>query len=100
MNEQWEVIIREDGPTFYKNIWIVQKTYDGILVLGAGNETTKYTAGTSDIPPTFKLTPEMLDAFVNALFTNGIRPTKESKTEGKLEATERHLQDLRKLLKL
>ncbi len=55
-------------------------------------------------PPTLILdeyqTRELIQAFVDIAKEEGIEPSSESKAKGKLEATERHLEDLRKLLKL
>lgn len=43
---------------------------------------------------------EILKALLEHINERGIRTENENKIEGKLEATERHLKDLRQLLKL
>jgi hypothetical protein len=50
--------------------------------------------------PAFYLTEEQAQRLIQQLSERGARPPNVSLAEGKLEATERHLQDLRILLKL
>ena len=52
-----------------------------------------------DVPPTLELEPEQLQAFADALNEQGYKP-QQGFVEGKLEATESHLKDMRTLLKL
>jgi hypothetical protein len=58
----------------------------------------------SDEKPTFQLREDifrkMLKGFVDLARDEGVKPTNESRVEGLLEGTERHLGDLRKILKL
>jgi hypothetical protein len=57
-----------------------------------------------DMKPTMILdemaTRELIAAFAELAKDQGLEPDSESKAKGKLEATERHLADLQKLLKL
>lgn len=48
--------------------------------------------------PFLRLPPGILDAIVDAALKEGIKPKESSFTEGKLEATEKHLKDLQKLV--
>ncbi len=50
--------------------------------------------------PAFRITREQAEVFMEQLSGHGVKPPDVSLAEGKLEATERHLQDLRTLLKL
>ena len=56
------------------------------------------------IQPTLKLSNDQMDALARACIDwanrKGIRTDSEEKTQGKLEATKYHLEDLRKMLKL
>lgn len=47
-----------------------------------------------------RLGEEVMKAMVNAFSERGIKPESDSKLQGKLEATEKHLEDMRTLLKL
>jgi len=64
----------------------------------------EYGMAMDDIKPTMILpenqTRELLSAFSELAKSNGFEHDSESKAKGKLEATERHLSDLRQLLKL
>lgn len=62
------------------------------------NETKTFDEGV-DIEPTLVLSTEQLQALANELDNLGYHPQKEY-VEGKLEATEAHLKDMRALLKL
>lgn len=47
--------------------------------------------------PSFKLHPEQAQALMDQLWTCGLRPSEGSGSAGSLAATERHLEDMRKL---
>ena len=100
MTNDWLVDIRNDGPTYFKNVWIYRKRGDGGLdVLGAGEVVTSYKMGDA-IPPSFRLDPGMLQGFMDALVEHGTKPKDAGMTEGELKAQSKHLEDLRQLLKL
>lgn len=83
--------------------------YDVIVYQELGNHKVEYVKpdGTYEVMDTrsavsevtMSLTKGHLQALANALDKMGVSPAKEY-TEGKLEATESHLADMRKLLKL
>ena len=52
----------------------------------------------SNMEPTLRLHPDVAQDLVQAFNDVHIRPDKESITEGKLVATEKHLEDMRKLV--
>lgn len=94
MND-WIINIVDPGYKFTREIYIFRRLPNGKAeVLGQG----EFELGVN-FKPSLELTPEQLQALSNALNENGFKP-QEGFTEGKLEATERHLTDLRKLLKL
>lgn len=62
-----------------------------------GGETIEYFEDGVVKEPSFKLNREQLQAFANALNEMGMNPQKEY-TDGKLEATEKHLEDMRQLV--
>lgn len=47
--------------------------------------------------PSFSLHPEQAQALMDQLWTCGLRPSEGSGSAGSLAATERHLEDMRKL---
>lgn len=102
MENDWVVSIKDDGPTWFKNVWIYKRRGDGrVDVLETGDVVTTHEHNTAiPIKPTFRLEPEMLRAFAEALSQEKIEPRATSKTEGMYEAQSEHLKDLRKLLKL
>lgn len=48
--------------------------------------------------PTLRLDDDMFMALVDAIHNNGYKPREGKYTEGKLEATEKHLDDMRKIV--
>lgn len=95
--DNWKVKIIDEGYRFERSIFIHRKVGDKVEIFrGDTIETIEEGIATR---PSFYMSPEMLQEFANALDKNGISP-KQGFVEGKLEATENHLQDLRKLLKL
>lgn len=95
MNE-WQIRIVDPGYKFTREIYIFRRLFNGKTeLLGVG----EIEDGGIATKPTLELTPEQLQAFSDALNANGFQP-QDGFTEGKLEATERHLLDMRKLLKL
>jgi hypothetical protein len=96
--ENWNVKIIDKGIRIERDIYIYRKLGDKIEIIGAGN-TTNIINQFATIPdePTLSLNPEALQAFANALNDIGINPQKEF-IEGKLEATEKHLEDMRTLV--
>lgn len=95
--ENWNIKIVDLGYKLTKNIYIFRRTFDGKTEL-LGGEIFDHS-GALPPKPTLELTDEQLRAFAEAINKEGINPQKEY-VEGKLEATENHLKDMRKLLKL
>lgn len=103
MDENWKIKVVRGISTLMAEIIVYRHLHDGkIEVLDAKGVSTPYDNGTYAVLPTFRVHEYLLPALVEALKESGTgtRTKDESKTEGKLEATERHLADLRRLLKL
>lgn len=73
---------RQDGTVFIKNDGTAQTVPEG----ATRKEDELYFAEMSD---------DQLQAFAEALASKGIKTNKDSVAEGKLAATERHLEDMR-----
>ena len=94
--ESWKISIVNVGYKFERNVYIFRGLPNGkIEILGVG----EIERGDEPTKPTLELNTQQLQEFANALADVGINP-KEGYEKGKLEATEKHLQDLRKMLKL
>jgi hypothetical protein len=50
------------------------------------------------VPPTISLRPEEAQQFMDELWRIGIRPTEGAGSAGQMAATERHLEDMRRLV--
>jgi hypothetical protein len=94
MTNNWLVKIIDKGYKITRDIYIFRRTFDGKTELLNG-EVIEY--GINPDKPTLELDPDQLQEFANALNDIGINPKKEF-IEGKLEATEKHLEDMRKLV--
>ena len=100
MNE-WQIKVVENPLHTRRDIYIFRDMGDTIEFLQSDNMaiTRDKYAKTDDIEPTIRLEPEAIQALVDELSVVGYKPLK-GYTEGKVEAMDNHLQDLRKLLKL
>lgn len=112
-----KIYIREIPNTIKNEIFFVERPNDlkkGDVIrfinfkeTGEAIQTEKvhdYGVATDEIKPSLILdemqTRELIMAFSEIAKNRGFEYDSESKAKGKLEATERHLEDLRKLLKL
>lgn len=90
----WNIRIIDSGYKLTKDVFIFRQTFDGKTETLGGEI---FGMGAMPMKPTIELDDEQLQAFANALNELGISPQKEF-VEGKLEATEKHLEDMRKLV--
>lgn len=101
-NQGWQVQILESPGRWAKDVWIWREGGGGdtyILNPDLRSETkVKYGERRKDDTPTLVLEQDVFAALIDAL--KGFKPSERNFVDGKLEGTERHLQDLRKLLKL
>lgn len=101
MTENWEVKIYDEIARFGKKVFIFRKNYEG--------KVETYNPITEEVKPydyghkpeqSLYLSEEILNALFNELQKKGYKPKDQSFVEGKLESQTRHLEDMRKLLKL
>jgi len=92
--ENWIIKIVDVGYKLEKDIYIFTKRPNGDTEMLSGEI---FPIGKLITPKaTISLTNQQMIAFANALNKEGVNPEKEY-TAGKLEATEKHLEDMRKL---
>lgn len=101
INQGWKIQLVNNPAKLGSDLYVFYRRYDGktIILKQDGSEEIVDEYG-SVSAPTMHLLPEMLQALADALRDEGIKPKEASKTEGLLEAQSKHLEDLRKLLKL
>ena len=92
--EDWNIKIVDVGYKLEKDIYIYRIGYDGMTEMLDGE---KFLKGIVPIKPTLSLTNYQLEKLSEEISKQGISPRKEF-VSGKLEATEKHLEDMRKLV--
>jgi len=93
--DKWNIKIIDVGYKLERDVFIFRRTFDGKTEMLDGTIIDVGSAISSK--PSLSLTVEQLQAFANELNKLGISPAKEY-TTGKLEATEKHLKDMRALV--
>ena len=81
---------------FERDIYLFYKR-DRVTFLIQGDTAVEIGEGVCPDKPTLRLGPEELQGLVDALSEKGIKP-KQGFIEGKLEATDKHLEDMRRLV--
>ena len=95
--ENFKIHLVEDWAMGGKKIYISRRVGDRIEVM-FGDTVTAYQMGEAiSDKPTLRLSDELLQELANALDKAGFKP-KEGYLEGKLTATEKHLEDMRTLV--
>ena len=100
MEHKLNVFLQEVPGAFNKNLYIFLPTIKpGVMkILYSGGKTKEYEIGSAINEPTLVLSPEMMEMLMEELLSQGIKPPAHSFVEGKLEATEAHLKDMRALV--
>lgn len=98
MRDDWIVKIIDPGYRTTRDVFIYRTGPIGKIELLRSDTIETIDEGTAP-EPSMRLSPEALQAFADALDKMGITP-KQGFVEGKLQATESHLSDMRQLLKL
>jgi hypothetical protein len=98
MENEYVIKIVDVGYKTSLDIFIFKPLITGNILVLRGDEEEIVPMGTKP-KPTLSLTKIQLQALSDAINSIGISP-KQGFIEGKLEATEKHLEDTRKLLKL
>jgi hypothetical protein len=104
MTIEWQVEIRKRPAQFLSDIFIYRRVYGAKIAVwrnieGDIAQETEFDIGAL-VPPSFTVPDDFLPLLLDALLAKNIKPTEQSFVEGKLEATNEHLKDLRTLLKL
>ena len=107
-----EIHIEEDFTMYTKRIWVLEHRGNDMIYYNIGKdgnmiETIRkndepYITNDSKYKPFMIMPRNFADAFLleftKALSGMGIRTDNEHKTEGKLEAVEKHLEDMQKIV--
>jgi len=98
MREEWTIKIVDVGYRFTRDVFIFRRTLGGTEFI-QGDGAGLFVAEGEAIPPkpAIQLDPEALQALADELARTGYKPQKGF-VEGKLNATEKHLEDMRKLV--
>ena len=91
---EWKVKIIDSGYKEEKDVFIFRRLGEGKMEV-LGNERIEDYGAIKK--PTLQLNSEQLQKFAEALNEIGVKP-QDGFLEGKLEATEKHLEDMRKLV--
>jgi hypothetical protein len=97
--EEWKIQFVERPERFGKALYVYRRSHDGRFEVWQSDGKTKVYDGGMDAEPTLFLGGDLFQALIDAIHKD-YKPSEGKYTEGKLVATERHLQDLRTLLKL
>jgi len=95
-NFNWLVKIVDKGYTTFKDVYIMQGIGNNKGEIIRGDKIETFNEG-EQINPSLVLPPEALQSFADALNNLGIKP-QQGFLEGKLEGTEKHLEDMRTLV--
>jgi len=95
--ENWKVKIVDKGYTDTRDVFLFRRDASGRTAILHGDRIDTYEDGAVRDEPSMCLTSEMLQAFAEALNDQGFKPLKGF-LEGKLDATEKHLEDMRTLV--
>ena len=104
MISDWEIKLKDRPAQYFTDIFIFRRGSNNKTILyGIKDdsivEEKEFDLGES-VPPTITIPTDLVPILLVAITKKGIKMPEESFTKGKLEATENHLGDLRKLLKL
>ena len=91
------VKIIDKGYKLTREIYILRDTQNQKCELLRNGNWVEIDSYSTDEKPTLELLPEELQMLADELNKNGFKPQKGF-LEGKLEATDKHLEDMRKLV--
>lgn len=98
MTDKWTIKIVDVGYRFTRDVYIFRRTLGGAEFIQSDETTVFIAEGSAEQPkPTFRLEPEALQELAEELARTGYKPEKGF-TQGKLDATEKHLEDMRTLV--
>jgi hypothetical protein len=96
MGDEYNIKIVDRGFKTHNDVYIYTLRPDRKIDFYYSDKVVTVEDG-AEAQPSFQMTPQMLQAFANTLAKMGVNPAKEY-IEGKLEATEKHLEDMRSLV--
>ena len=91
------IIIERQPFNYSNNIYIVQKEGNRVTSVAKVLEMETRKMG-KVYPPTFEITDEEAQCFMDELWRVGFRPTEGTGSAGSLAATEKHLNDMRNIV--
>jgi len=91
----WKVHIKEIPGRIDSEIYLWRVEKAGDVFLNDKGEAITLSEGSSNPPYFAQLTADQLAALAEAFSQKGIKTNKDSVAQGKLAATERHLEDMR-----
>lgn len=96
MHENWKIDIQNRVNQFITDIYIYRRAGEQIETI-EGNEYRQYSRGCI-FPPSFSISSDLVPLLAEAIAKSGVKLPDESFVKGKLEATEKHLSDMRKIV--
>lgn len=96
-NNEWRVKIVDKGYTDIRDVYIYCRVGMNKMGIVYGDTIVTLENGEITPKPSLVLSPSALQAFSDALNSQGFKP-QAGFLEGKLGATEKHLEDMRKLV--
>ena len=99
MNNNWKIRLVEKFDRFGFGLYIYRENKEERIEVKLSDGKVKVYDKGMDIEPTIFLDGELFQELVNAIHKD-FKPSEGKYTEGKLDAQGKHLEDLRKLLKL
>ena len=98
MEDNWVIKIVDVGYTYTRDVFIFRRSIGGAEFIQNDGTALFVAEGSVERPkPTIQLDPEALQALADELSHVGYKPQKGF-IEGKLTATEKHLEDMRRLV--
>lgn len=97
-NNNWKALLKQKPGLFGVYLYLYCKMQNGKVGYIQGETITEIEEGSVEIPATLYIeSEEMAQAILEAFSKQGIKLDK-GHAEGKLEATEKHLEDMRRLV--
>ena len=95
--EGWKATVQFIPGRLATALFVYRRLPDGRTEVVHG-DTVETPEVEATMKPTLELMPDMAQAILVALSESGVKLPEASFTEGKLEATEKHLEDMRNLV--
>ena len=93
-----KIQLRASPAPWWHGVNLLAVSPDGKGVLDTGGLLLKEVPDSVEVGPTFHMDLKEAQVLMDDLWASGIRPTDGKATPGALKATERHLEDMRKIV--